>query len=80
MGDAARVIDWNGKDVPPELASAPPGRYRLVAVEEDDRFELTPALEAKIERGRADVRAGRTVPWETVKAEIAAKIAVHPPR
>lgn len=80
MGDAATVIDWNGTDVPAELAKVPPGRYRLVAVEAEDGFELTPALEAKIERGIEDIRAGRTVPWETVKAEIAAKIAAHPSR
>lgn len=37
MGDAAKVLDWNGTDLPPELtellAALPPGRYRLVAVE-----------------------------------------------
>ncbi len=77
MGDAARVIDWNGRDVPAELASVPPGRYRLVALDEDDGFELTPELEAKIQAGIDDVRAGRTVPWEIARAEIAAKIAAR---
>ena len=80
MGDAATVIHWNGTDVPAELAAVPPGRYRLVAIDEADGVELTPELEAKIERGIEDVRAGRTVGWETVKAEIAAKIAGHAPR
>ena len=75
MGDADTVIDWNGSDVPAALAKLPPGRYRLVAVEDEVGFELTPALEAKIERGIEDIRAGRTVPWEPVKAEIATKIA-----
>ena len=53
------------------MAKVPPGRYRLVAVEDGDGFELTPELEANIERGIEDIRAGRTVPWEAVKAEIA---------
>lgn len=79
MSDAAHIITWNGTDVPPELSHTPPGRYRLVAVDADD-FALTDALAAKIERGRADVREGRTVSWETVKAEIAATLAARPTR
>lgn len=80
MGDPARVIEWNGRDVPAEMRDVPPGRYRLVAVDEDEELGLTPQLEAKIEQGIADIRAGRTVLWETLRAEIAAKIAAHPSR
>jgi hypothetical protein len=32
MGDAAKVIDWNGTDLPAELRELPPGRYHLAAV------------------------------------------------
>ncbi len=82
MGDAAKVIDWNGIDVPAGvgelLAELPPGRYRIAVVPEaDDGPELTPELEAKVEAGIADIRAGRTVPWSTVKAELEARIAAH---
>jgi len=74
MGDAARVIDWNGTDVPAGvgelLAELPPGRYRLAAVPEDDDFTLTPEGEAQLEAAAADAKAGRTVPWETVNAEL----------
>jgi hypothetical protein len=82
MGDAAKVIDWNGTDVPAGvgelLAELPPGRYRLAAVPaDDDGFELTPEIEARIEAGIAEIRAGRTVPWEVVKAELDAKIAAR---
>jgi hypothetical protein len=82
MGDAAKVIDWNGIDVPAGvgelLAKLPPGRYRIAVVpEENDGFELTPELEAKVEAGIADIRAGRTVPWATVKAELDARIGAH---
>ena len=76
MADAAHVITWNGTDVPPELSHTPPGRYRLVAVDTED-FALTEALAAKIERGRADVREGRTVAWESVKADITATLTAH---
>jgi hypothetical protein len=40
MSGAARVIDWNGRDLPPELANLPPGRYRLEPV-----AKLPPELE-----------------------------------
>lgn len=36
MGDAAKVIDWNGTDLPTELRLLPPGRYRLAMVAEHD--------------------------------------------
>ena len=41
VGDAATLIDWNGTDFPAELAKVPPGRYRLLAVEDEDGFELS---------------------------------------
>ena len=65
MGDAARVIEWNGVDLPPELAEMfavlPPGRYRLEAVAEDGGFELTEEQEAGIEAARRSVREGRVL-------------------
>lgn len=75
MGDAARTIHWNGTDIPEALRSLPPGDYHLVPAEGDDDSEVSPEVEAKIEAGIADIRAGRTVPWETVRAELAAKLA-----
>jgi hypothetical protein len=33
MGDAKTVIDWNGKDLPPQLAALPAGRYRVQRIE-----------------------------------------------
>ncbi len=59
MRDAAQVIDWNGTDVPT-----------------DDRDELvSPETEARIVAGRADVAAGRTVPWSEVDAGLGRIVA-----
>ena len=84
MGDAAKVIDWNGTDVPADiadvLAQVPPGRYRLEAVTEGDGYELTPEQEAGIEAAIRSADAGRSVPWATVKAELDAKLAAYPDR
>ena len=82
MGDAAKVIDWNGTDVPPEFAALPPGRYRVELVEassegdEEGEF-VSPETEARILAGRADVAAGRTVPWSEVDAGLGRILAVH---
>jgi hypothetical protein len=85
MGDATRVIDCNGTDFPEALAGVPPGRYRPEPVHgpadepgdepgaEPDDFELTPEIEAKIEAGLADLRAGRTVSLEEADARMRAR-------
>jgi hypothetical protein len=41
----ARVVTWNGKDIPPELLELPAGRY----VVEEEPPMLTPEEEAGIE-------------------------------
>ena len=81
MGDAAKVIHWNGTDFPSELASVPPGDYRLEPVDsaEDEPGEglVSPETETRILAGRADVAAGRTVPWSVVDAGLERIIAAH---
>ena len=73
MGDAAKVIDWNGTDLPAELTDVPPGRYMLVAVDDED-FVVTPEDELAIARGRADVAAGRVFTLAEVDARLRATI------
>lgn len=80
MGDAAKVIDWNGTDVPASvgelLAELPPGRYRLEAVPaDDDAVELTPEGEAAIEAAMGQARAGRTLSLAEVTARMDAKLS-----
>ena len=48
MPRPARVVTWNGKDVPPELRELPAGRYVVEAVEEEGPV-LSPEEEAGIE-------------------------------
>ena len=49
MPRRARVVTWNGKDVPPELRELPAGRYIVEAVEEEAPV-LSPEEEA-VSRG-----------------------------
>lgn len=82
MGDAARMIDWNGTDLPPEMAVLPPGRYRLELVEgtEERDHVVSAETEARILAGRADVAAGRTVSWAEVDAGLKRIIDAHAAR
>jgi hypothetical protein len=56
----ARILTWNGKDVPAELQQLPAGRYVVEAVDEE-----APALsaeeEAGIEAALGSYRQGRVV-------------------
>ena len=60
MPRRARVMTWNGKDVPPELHELPAGRYVVEAVE-DQAPALSPEEEAGIEAALESCRAGRVV-------------------
>jgi hypothetical protein len=57
MSRPARVLTWNGKDVPPEL---PAGRYVVEAVDEDAPA-LSPEEETGIEAALESYRQGRVV-------------------
>jgi hypothetical protein len=61
MGDAAKVIDWNGTDMA-EFAALPPGRYRVELVEaESDDGLVSSETEARIVAGRTSIAEGRGV-------------------
>ena len=60
MARTARVVTWNGKDVPPELRELPAGRYVVEAVE-DEAPQLTPDDEAGIDAALESYRKGRVV-------------------
>lgn len=48
MPRTAKVVTWNGKDVPAELRELPAGRYVVEAID-DDAPVLSPEEEAGIE-------------------------------
>jgi hypothetical protein len=56
----ARVVTWNGKDVPAELRELPAGRYVVEAVD-DEAPALTPDEEVVIEAALESYRQGRVV-------------------
>jgi hypothetical protein len=60
MTRAARVLTWNGKDVPAELRELPAGRYVVEPVD-DDAPALSPDEEAGIEAALESYRQGRVV-------------------
>jgi len=60
MPRRARVMTWNGKDVPQELQELPAGRYVVEAVE-DEAPVLSPEEEAGIEAALESYRQGRVL-------------------
>jgi hypothetical protein len=60
MSRSARVVTWNGKDVPVELRELPAGRYVVEPVD-DEAPALSPDEEAGIEAALESYRQGRVV-------------------
>ena len=56
----ARVVTWNGRDVPTELRDLPAGRYLVEAVD-DEAPTLSPEEEAGLETALESYRQGRIV-------------------
>jgi hypothetical protein len=60
MPRTARVVTWNGKDVPAELRELPAGRYVVEAID-DDAPVLSPDEDTGIEAALESYRQGRVV-------------------
>jgi hypothetical protein len=60
MPRRARILIWNGKDVPAELLELPAGRY-VVAPIVEDAPTLSPEEEAGIEAALESYRQGRVI-------------------
>jgi hypothetical protein len=82
MSSAAKVIDWNGRDVPealPELLrELPPGQYTLERVLTAEEAGLTPEQEQGILSALASLDRGEGIPWEKVRADMEARLAAMP--
>jgi hypothetical protein len=64
----ARVLRWNGRDIPDELRELPAGTYVVEAV---DAPLLTPEEEEGLERALASLRAGQGRSIDQVRQSIA---------
>lgn len=60
MAQRARIVSWNGKDMPAELRELPAGRYLVEAVE-DEAPRLSSDEEAGIDAALESYRQGRLV-------------------
>jgi hypothetical protein len=59
MPRTARVVTWNGKDIPIELRELPAGRYVIEAI--DDAPALSAHEEAGLDAALESYRQGRVV-------------------
>ena len=74
MSRTAKVVTWNGKDVPTELRDLPAGRYVVESVDEEAPA-LTPDEEAGIEAALESYRQGRVVDARRAREIIDAALA-----
>jgi predicted transcriptional regulator len=63
----ARVLHWNGRNVPTELRKLPAGEF---VIAEYHPRKLTAGEEQGIRRGLKSIAAGRTVSAAKVRAEV----------
>lgn len=75
MSDAARVLDWNGHDLPGELAALPPGRYVIERLEPIADWKLSTEETEGLERAARTLDHGEGVPWSEVRARLQTRIA-----
>lgn len=67
----ARIIEWDGTNVPEELRQLPPGRYVVDAVENiEDIADLTEEEDAGIQLAIDQIDAGLGIPAEQVMQAI----------
>ena len=60
MSRTAKVVTWNGKDIPAELRELPVGRYVIEPIDAESPT-LSPEEEAGIEAALESYRQGRIV-------------------
>jgi hypothetical protein len=71
----AKVIHWNGHDVPPELAVLPPGAYAVApVVSAAEVWGLTPEEVTGLEDAAEALDGGEGIPLEAVDAEMRAML------
>ncbi len=76
MGDmsrTAKVVTWNGKDIPAELRELPAGRYVVEPID-DEAPALSPDEEAGIEAALESYRQGRVIDAERARQIIDAAL------
>jgi hypothetical protein len=65
---AARILTWNGKDVPEELQELPAGRYTVEPA--DSELTLSEDEDAGLREALASLRAGEGRTLEQVRSRV----------
>jgi hypothetical protein len=64
----SRVVNWDGKNVPDEMRSLPPGRYVVEPL--DEALSLTPDEEEGIRQAMVSLEAGEGRSLEEVRNRV----------
>jgi hypothetical protein len=68
----ATIVDWDGREIPGELRSLPPGRYVIERV--DDVPQLTDAEAAGLDAAVASLRRGEGIEKDEVRRRLDAAL------
>jgi hypothetical protein len=68
MQSMSRVVDWDGKNVPEEMRSLPPGRYVVEPI--DEAVALNPDEEEGIRQALASLESGQGRSLEEVRDRV----------
>ena len=75
-GSTARVVTWDGRELPFELRDLPPGRYTVEPLED---WGLSAKEEAGIDAGAAAIDGGEGVPGDVAAEQLRQLIAAKRP-
>ncbi len=75
MSNTARTLNWNGKDLPAELAELPPGQYVIEAVESQEVIGLSDEQVEGLRQASHSLDAGKGVPWTEVRDRLRRRIS-----
>lgn len=64
----ARVLEWDGENIPDGMRSLPPGRYVVEAI--DEALTLTPEEEEGVRQAMASLDGGQGRSLEDVREQI----------
>ena len=77
MSNHAKVLDWNGRDVPSALAALPPGQYLIEPVEPLASWNLSATRVTELEAAMDAHDRGEGIPAGEVLARLRERSAAR---
>ncbi len=76
MSDA-KILRWNGRDLPSEFSALPPGEYLVERVDTPANIDLTDDELQGLREGIRALDRGEDMGWEDAERDLRARIAAR---